>query len=145
MNRLKCVLVCIGLTGALVAPSTASAAIRDFSGTVEGGGTITFGTKVKKGKTKKVLLPLQVLDVPISCDQGPATVDYQLNGDPLKVKNKAFSFTTPPSQQPPTTEIAGKFKRKGKKATGTFRDHGDFDANHTNCDTGEVDWSAKKT
>ena len=147
MNLAKRVLVCICLAGALVVPSTASAATRQFSGTVEGGGTITFKTKFKNGKTKKVLLPLVISGVPISCDQGSTMLNYEIAASvpAIGVKGNAFSFTTAPNEQPPVAETTGVFNKKGKKASGTFRDHGDFNTTHTNCDTGTVDWTAHKT
>ena len=79
MNLAKRVLVCICLTGALLVPSTASAATRQFSGTVEGGGTITFKTNFKNGKTKKVLLPLEISGVAISCDQESTRLRYLID------------------------------------------------------------------
>jgi hypothetical protein len=148
MNRVKLMLVCVCLTASLVLPSTATAAKRQFAGPAGAGGTITFKTQVnKKGKNTKVLLPVEISNVPISCDQGDTVLDYEIaKGGPvknLKIQNKSFSFTTSPSEQPPLAVTTGKFVTR-KRATGTFRDSGDFDANHTNCDTGTVTWSASK-
>jgi hypothetical protein len=148
MNRTTRGLLCICLMGVLVAPSTASAATRGFEGTVQGGGELSFETKVKKGKTKQVLTPLDITTVPLSCTEGNGLLDLQITGDPLKVKNRSFRLT--PQDQPggQTFTFRGKFNKKGKKATGTYRAQGDFSFGAVighNCDTGTVEWSARKT
>jgi hypothetical protein len=64
------------------------------------------------------------------------------------VKNRSFRLT--PQDQPggQTFTFRGKFNKKGKKATGTYRAQGDFSFGGVighNCDTGTVEWSARKT
>jgi hypothetical protein len=143
---MKRILMCAGLVVvvALVFAAAAFAVIRHFSGTVQGGGTVSFATRFDDGKTKSVRLPLKFTGVPISCDQGDTTLNYSLTGSNLKVTNRKFSFVSPPGGAT-TARIAGTFTNKGKNANGTFRDRGTFAGGAvTGCDTGTVNWTAHK-
>jgi hypothetical protein len=141
---MKRIVMCAGLVVALVFAATAFAATRHFSGTVQGGGTVSFATTFENGKTKSVKLPLKFNAVPISCDQGDTTLNYSLTGTTLKVTNRKFSFVSTPGGAS-TARITGTFTNKGKNANGTFRDRGTFAGGAaTGCDTGTVNWTAHK-
>jgi hypothetical protein len=141
---MKRMLVCAGSVVALVLATTAFAATRHFSGTVDGGGTVSFATKFKDGKTKTVIPPVKFTAVPISCDQGDTVLTYILKGDPIRVTNRKFTFLGA-SGRPSQAKITGTFTNHGRNATGTFRDHGNFASGAvTGCDTGTVDWTAHK-
>ena len=67
---MKRMLVCAGSVVALVLATTAFAATRHFSGTVDGGGTVSFATKFKDGKTKTVIPPVKFTAVPTPVTRG---------------------------------------------------------------------------
>ena len=141
---MKRIFVCAGLVVALVFATTAFAVTRHFSGTVQGGGTVTFATKFRHGKTKKVIPPMKFRSVPISCDQGDTILNYTLAGSPIKVTNRKFTYLGSPNR-PSQAKITGTFTNHGKNAHGTFRDHGTFaNGTDTGCDTGTVNWTAHK-
>ena len=169
-----------GVTALGAQPATATSG-RHFQGAVEGGGRVHFDTEVQGGKNRQVVA-LDITQVPVSCDDmngllnlqildepGPGIAGTQVVGDiPIRVEHRSFRFT--PEDQPggQTISFRGKFNRKGKKATGTYRAQGDlflgpvyktggvmertvgtptgghgWVAAH-NCDTGTVEWSARK-
>jgi hypothetical protein len=141
---MKRMLVCAGLVVALVFATTAFAVTRHFSGTVQGGGTVTFATKFKHGKTKAVILPMKFSNVPISCTEGDTVLNFTLTGNPVHVTNRKFTYLGA-SGRPSQAKITGTFTNHGRNATGTFRDHGNFaNGTATGCDTGTVDWTAHK-
>ena len=143
---MKRMLICVGTLFVLLFAATAFASTRHFSGSVREGGTITFSSIFKHGKTKAVKMPLKLKNIPITCNQpiGNTTLNYTLTGEPLKVRHNKFSFRSSGSR---SVKLTGKFTNKGRKASGTFRDHGSFaDLNPqaTSCDTGTLHWSARK-
>ena len=141
---MKRMLVCAGLVVAMVFATTAFAVTRHFSGTVQGGGTVTFATKFKHGKTKTVIPPVKFKSVPISCDQEDTTLNYTRTGNPIKVTNRKFTYLSAPNR-PSQAKITGTFTNHGRNVHGTFRDHGTFaNGTFTGCDTGTVNWTAHK-
>ena len=134
-------LVCLALVVALAFATTAFAVIRHFSGTVEGGGTVTFATKFRHGKTRLVRTPVRFSDVPITCDQGNGTLDFTLSGGSLRVTRRQFAYQTPAGN--PRAKITGTFTNKGRRAHGTFRSYGTY-GSATGCDTETVDWRAHR-
>ena len=151
---------------ALGAQMATAATFGHFEGTVEGGGGVHFDTKIRKGKTKQ-LVSADITQVPVSCDERNGLLNLQIlpepglgiagthvYGDYPRVKHRSFRFT--PEDQPggPTVKFRGKFNKKGKKATGTYRAQGDLLLGPVyksggvvpahNCDTGTVEWSARK-
>ena len=162
-GRKALVRVIVGMLVAALAGTAIAAAAKygHFEGKMEGGGKIHFDTKIGKGKTKQVSADT-FTKVPVSCDErngllnlqivpeaGPGIANAtQVVGDnSLRVKHRSFRFT--PEDQPggATIKFRGKFNKKGKKATGTYRAQGDFSIDGViahNCDTGTVEWSARK-
>jgi hypothetical protein len=155
---MKRLLVCGCLVLALVLPAAAGAAshtkVRSFSGTVGGGGTVNFDATVKTTKKKhhkkkvKVTSLLavpsgagifQIEQVPTTCDQGQFIYSFAwLKNQPVKKNQFNVSLDTGGIHN----VFKGKFMKKGKKASGTFRASGAGDPSHSNCDTGTVHWSA---
>jgi len=131
---------------ALLLVATALAATRDFSGTLQGGGDVSFSTKFKHGKTKAVLMPIEFTSIPITCNQpiGKTHLNYRRTGDSIPVRDNKFSYRKTLSGRR-TVKYGGTFKNHGTKASGTFREHGSFtDLNPQarNCDTGTLNWTA---
>jgi hypothetical protein len=90
------------------------------------GGKLSFETKVKKGKPKQVLTPLDITGVPLSCNERNGLLSLQITGDPMTVRNRSFRLTPKDAPGGQTFTFRGKFNKKGKKATGTYRAQGDF-------------------
>ncbi len=147
------VLLCFAF---LLVPGSSSAMTKtkSFSGTVAGGGTITFKattvTKkvrhkhhVKKTVIVKTILPGDpvIEGVPITCTEGSTVFSWGFNGDPIKVKQRAFN---PSFTGGGVTVFRGEFNKNGDRANGVFRHQGDFPPTAHNCDTGTVHWSASR-
>jgi hypothetical protein len=133
---------------ALLFVATAFAATRNFSGTVKEGGSVSFSTKFKHGKTKSVLMPIEFTNLPITCNQpiGKTHLNYRRTGDPISVKGNEFTYTATISGRR-TVHYEGKFRDRGTKASGTFREHGSFtdlNSQARSCDTGTLHWTAHK-
>ena len=137
-------LVCAGLVVAMVFATTAFAVTRHFSGTVQGGGTVTFATKFKHGKTKTVIPPVKFKACRSPATRRTRSLNYTRTGNPIRVTNRKFTYLGAPNR-PSQAKITGTFTNHGRNAHGTFRDHGTFaNGADTGCDTGTVDWTAHK-
>ena len=118
--------------------------------TIEQGGHVTFDTKVKHHKAKKVK-KFYFFDVTFTCEEGPVKefpisnrkpLDFPV--PPMRVKHREFHGTF--SQLGGTGRIKGEFTDHFKRAAGTLRVHAKHiqDTDFRNCDTGTVDWTAEK-
>ncbi len=130
----------------LVFTGTAQAKLRDYDGTVAGGGSIDLDVVVKKNRKGK-FVPKRVEDVaffnvPISCDEDPTRQISFSTGQDLPVSKKgAFSYTFSSF----TASLTGKLTKQATKVTGQVSfgptDTGGF----TNCTTGGFRaWSGHK-
>jgi hypothetical protein len=158
-RNVKRLIACAAAVALMALPVTAVAgthtSTKAYSGTVAGGGTLRFKatvtTKKRRHHHKKVfvssVLPAPTSKgfsgVPITCDQESVTVASTWL-IPLKVKGNAFSKNLTSNGGTVHQKFTGQFTHKTRKAAGTFRAHGDFDAGHTNCDTGTVHWKASR-
>jgi hypothetical protein len=130
--------VAILVAGLVVAPATAKT--KRFTGTVTGGGEVTFVVQFKQGKPKRAGL-FAFTHIPVSCDEGDTTVSFSTQND-VRVINREFHYRFNFSSG--TARIDGKLKRSLTKATGTMR-YGPADPSsaHTDCRTGGLrDWRA---
>ena len=128
------------IAGLVVAPATAKT--KRFSGTVTGGGEVSFVVKFKQGKPRRAGL-FSFGQIPVSCDEGDTTVSFSTQND-VRVRNREFHYRFNFSSG--TARIDGKLKRGLRKATGTMR-YGPADPSsaHTNCTTGgRRDWRASR-
>jgi hypothetical protein len=152
---MKRVLAISVLAVALILPATAGSATstitRSYSGGFQEGGTVNFTATVKTIKRKHHKKKVKVIrvnaaqqgarqleHVPITCDEGTYTFNFGWFTN-YRVKKNEFTVRGTASL---THVFSGKFTKKGKKVAGTYRASGDFDASHTNCDTGKLHWSA---
>ncbi len=147
-------LLCFAVAAFVPTASSAKVKTKSFSGTVSGGGTISFEATIvikkvrHKGHVKRTvkitsILPGFLHDVPITCTEGSTSLAYGFPSDPIKVKQRSFdsSFT---DTHDGMTVFSGKFNKKGKRASGAFRYQADFPPDVHNCDTGTVHWSAAR-
>ena len=141
---MKRIVIGASLIGALAFAALAVASIRHYHGSVNGGGSLKFKTKVRHGETIKVKR-FVFKRVPMECDDGASTVGYA--GDPpppMRVNhNHRFhgDFTSANGRK--RLRIHGRFRDDDQKARGTLRVTGDFGGGSTNCDTGRTRWRAR--
>ena len=127
------------------AATVAFGAIKHYEGDVQQGGTVRFQTKVKHQKTKKVKKFL-FAGVTFTCE-GTPPFPISNQGFPvpaMKVHHRKFHGTF--SQLGGTGRIRGKFKHHYWRAEGTLRVSADQieDTPLHDCDTGTLDWTARK-
>ena len=122
----------------LVAP--AQARVKLFTGTVAGGGEVSFQVNFKRGKPK-VMGFIEATGVPVECSDGPTTVRFSHSALDVKVKTRKFIY----SFSSFTAKFKGKLNKKGKEATGIL-DYGPSDLGSSlGCDTnGPRKWKARK-
>ena len=142
---MKRILICAVLIVALALSAVAVAAVRHYNGTVEGGGTLRFVTKVRHSETIKVRR-FVFKHVPMHCDDGASTVGDVGTPPPAMRVNAQHrfhgNFTSGAGRK--HLHIDGELKHHDRKAEGTLRVRGDFGGSATNCDTGKDDWSAHR-
>ena len=142
---MKRTLICAVVIVALALSAVAVAGIRHYHGSVKGGGTLRFVTKVRHGETIKVRR-FVFNHVPMECDDGASTVgDVGTPPPPMRVNARhRFHGNFSSAGGRKHLHIDGKLKHHGRKAEGTLRVRGDFGGSSTNCDTGMDHWRAKR-
>ncbi len=123
---------------ALALPAFASGAA--YSGTLNGGGTLSFKTAKGNGKITSVKR-FSWKGVPASCAQGAYSYSSTLPFG-LAVKSNAFSITATGGGV--IQQVTGAFRRQGSKASGILNVYGNLASGHTNCSTGKLTWSARR-
>jgi hypothetical protein len=129
------------LAGLLAAP--ASAAVKHFTGSVNGGGRVAFDVQFTHGKPKRAGL-FELRNIPVTCDGGDRTVGYS-TGNVVNVTRKRkftyrfnFSFDG-------TARITGRISKSGKRASGTTAFTAAELPPETNCTTGgPLRWNASR-
>jgi hypothetical protein len=148
---LKRILIVGGLVATLAFAAMAMGAVKHYRGPVQQGGHVTFQTKVKHHKTKRVQ-QFFFFKVKLVCDNPPPS------GDPLISNKTPLRFPIPPmrvrhrhfhgkfSNQSFNTsgEAEGDFTDHYRNAEGTLRVHGKPVPAWGKCDTGTVNWTAEK-
>jgi hypothetical protein len=125
-------------TAALALPAFASGAT--YSGTLKGGGTLSFKTVNRAGKIASVK-SFSWKSVPSTCDQGAYSYSSTLPFG-LAVKNKAFAITATGGGV--VQQVTGVFHRQNRRATGILNVYGNLAAGHSNCSTGKLAWTATR-
>ena len=122
----------------------AQAKLRDFDGTVTGGGTVDLDVVVKKNKKGKYV-PKRVEDigffvVPISCNEDPTrAVTFSTTTDLAVSKSGAFSYEFNGFE----ASLTGKLTKHGTKASGQVSYGPNDGSGLTGCTTGgSRAWSA---
>jgi len=146
-QAIKRATIVAGLAATLAFAAVAMGAVKHYRGPVQQGGHITFQTKVRHHKVKRVK-KFYFFDVKLTCDEAtfPISNRKPLNFPvpPMKVKHREFHGTF--AQLGGTGRVTGQFTDHFKHATGTLRVHAKHiqDTPFHNCDTGTVDWTAEK-
>jgi hypothetical protein len=120
------------LAGLLAAP--ASAAVKHFTGSVNGGGRVAFDVQFNNGKPRFAGL-FELRQIPVSCDEGETLAGYTTD-NVVNVTNKRkftyrFNFG-----QAGTARISGRISKSGKRASGITTANVDLSPTDNNCTTG---------
>jgi hypothetical protein len=135
-----------GLVAMLSFATGALGSTKHYRGPIEQGGHVTFDTKVKHHKTKKVKR-FYFFDVKLKCDENTLRINNRTPFDfpvpPMKVKHRRFHGDFYNADFKTGGHVKGEFTNHFKNAEGTLRVRGNPAGLH-NCDTGTVDWTARK-
>jgi hypothetical protein len=146
---LKRTLIGIGLVATLVFAAMAFGATKHYRGPIQQGGHVTFDTTVKHHAVKRVK-SFFFYKVKLSCEGGQ-TIPIS-NKSPIKfpipamrVRDRKFHGSFFKAEFKTRGEVEGEFTDHFRKAGGTLRVHGrPLGQQQGDCDTGTVDWTAKK-
>jgi hypothetical protein len=117
----------------------------DLHGAIAAGGTVSFQALVKRLNRKAGWVPKKVTNlafagVPVTCDDGPHTIDVSRDGVRVRVKHRNFSYQFPSV----TASVEGKLRKHGERATGQFSYGPSDPPGLTNCSSdGPLSWSAE--
>lgn len=98
---------------------------------------VRFFGKASRTRVRKVT-GFTYTGIPIQCDQGVTAIsDFSDSGLPaMKVNRRKRKFVGHFSNSFQRVDVTGKFPKGYADAHGTLRIRGNYDANHTNCETG---------
>jgi hypothetical protein len=150
-------LIALALTGVVVLGVTAVALAKDpwharYSGAPSSGGTLGFKTKSTHGG-KHVVSGFKFSGLTVACTDNPAVPSDSTAGDvprTIKLDGNHFQFQATANQAEfqSTLSLTGKLTHHRKKAAGTLRVSGALvpvaSGNPRPCDSGVVDWTAKR-
>jgi hypothetical protein len=88
VRRVKRSLICAGIIVALAIPAPTSAGVPDFEGRDRDGGTVSFETKVRHGRVKKVAIGFAWKNLYVSCHEGWSKTDGRFNRRENKAHGK---------------------------------------------------------
>jgi hypothetical protein len=143
-----------GVAAAMLAfAAVAIAAPPQYRGPIKQGGYVTFQTEVKQGHKK--VTKFYFFNLKLACEKAPkgASKTIKISNKsplnfpvpPMAVKNRHFQGSFYKQQFKTRGEVAGTFAKGFLKATGTLRVHGHpLGAAYGKCDSGPVNWTAKK-
>jgi len=134
----------IAVLAALAIPAIAIAATKNYGGKLgPPGANIELSAYPKHGPTTKVTR-FAWNNVPTQCGRrGSSATTGDLHRDMKVNKKKKFHGTFHLNSGHETVEIHGRFKHKGKKASGTLRVTGNVPG-CSNSDTGVVHWKVHR-
>ena len=130
----------------LVAPANAGTQTKDYNGTFEPGGTLSF--TVKPTDNGKKVVKFKFFNFPVQCTTGPETTSGNLKFA-IKVENKAFEARAQSTSPGAESKLAltGKLKGGGQ-AVGTLKVKGenvlinDPPDTREDCSSPHTDWTA---
>jgi hypothetical protein len=148
---MKRILIATGLVATLAFAAVALGAVKHYRGPVAQGGHVTFDSKVKRHKAKRVK-SFFFFKVKLSCEDSPTGDPIPIsNKSPIelpipamKVKHRRFHGSFYKAEFKTRGEVEGTFTDHYSAAHGTLRVHGRPISGFGECDTGTVDWTAQK-
>jgi hypothetical protein len=137
--------ICAGMIVALAIPAPTAAGVPQFQGRDRDGGTVSFKVKVWHGHFKKVAAGFAWKNLDVDCHQGWSQTDGSFTRR-MRVHHRRFHGVGRTDTQggQVIARVTGRFTRRGDKAHGTIRVHGNFNTGATNCDTGKDHWKAHR-
>jgi hypothetical protein len=137
--------ICAGMIVAMAIPAVTSAGVPDYQGRDRDGGTVSFETKVKQGRVKRVAVGFAWKKLDVDCYEGWSQTDGSFTRR-MRVRHRRFHGVgrTHTEGGQVIARVTGRFTRRGNKAHGTIRVHGNFNARATDCDTGRDHWKAHR-
>jgi hypothetical protein len=137
--------ICAGMIVALAIPAPTAAGVPQFQGRDRDGGTVGFKVKVWHGHFKRVAVGFAWRNLVMRCDGGWSQTDGSFTRR-MRVRHRRFHGIgrTDTAGGQVIAKVRGRFARRGNKAHGTIRVHGNFDTGATNCDTGRDHWKAHR-
>jgi hypothetical protein len=142
---LKRTLAIGAVVGSLAIPSTASAAVRTYHGTVTDDPSVEVTLKAKKEDGERVVTFFKATNLPIRCDDGatPATLGSVSFRGEAKVKDGG-TFTAKASNGTQTIKAKGELKRSSAEGTLRYVGFTPFEGEVHGCDSGVRDWTATR-
>jgi hypothetical protein len=129
------------LSGLLAAP--ASAAVKHFTGSVNGGGRVAFDVQFINGKPRAAGL-FELRRVPVTCDEGDTLAGYSTDNGVNVTRKRKFTYQFNFGVAG-TARISGRISRNGKRASGTTTFAADLNPTLNNCTTGGPrNWNASR-
>jgi len=113
----------------------------EYVGTIEPDNHMKFETLVRHGVIEKVE-NFTWRKVKVHCTEGPVIADGSFD-DPMRVTDRRFHGTLV-GPDGAKVHVTGRFRHHDRRATGTFRIHGDISDVRTDCHTGGRDWTARR-
>ena len=133
----------MAVVAGLAVPAIAFAATsHHYSGPIDNGGRVGFGTIKKDGDLYVRAFGWSHLK--IQCDQGPFKSTNGITGK-VKVRDGDFHIRGVDQSGPSHVRVTGHFSHHLRRAHGTLRLEGNLDQQHTNCDSGRRTWHADRT
>jgi hypothetical protein len=141
----KRTVICVGIVVALAIPASTSAGGFDFQGRDRDGGTVSFEAKVKHGRARKVAVGFAWNKLNVHCVGGWSQTDGSFTRR-MRVRHRRFHGTgrTDTAGGVVIAKVSGRFARRGNRAHGKIRVHGNFNSGATSCDTGRDRWKAHR-
>ena len=144
----------IGLLVALAFASVALGAVKHYRGPIQQGGHVAFQAKIRHHKAKTVK-NFYFFKLKLTCEKAPPGASRSIkisNKSPvnlpfptMRVNHGVFEGSFYKAQFKTRGEVKGQFSDHYRKAAGTLRVHGrPLGSAFGRCDTGAVDWTAKK-
>ena len=137
------VVCCVALGVALFSSLAYAASVKDFKGSVDKGGSLTFSALRDHGKYTRAGV-FESREDPGEVRQRHDDEGHLSTNNVVDVTNRHFTYTFSfGSGDPAKAKVSGHFNRKGNKATGTFTlSSVNFNPTHQNCGTkGARDWT----
>jgi hypothetical protein len=126
---------------ALASVATAATQTNEYRGTIEPDSRMKFETLVRHNVPVKVE-HFTWRNVTVRCAEGSVVADGSFD-DSMRVRDKRFHGTLV-GPNGAKAHVTGRFRHHFRRATGTFRIHGDITDVQTSCHTGELAWAARR-
>jgi hypothetical protein len=133
MKRIIVGVCAVAILSGLLAAS-ASAAIKHFAGSVNGGGRVAFDVQFINGKPRAAG-NFELRRVPMTCDDGDHLIRWGTDNGVNVTNQRRFTYRFDFGELG-TAQISGRISKNGTRASGATSFASDVPPNLTNCTTG---------